>query len=151
MANPAPDFPTSARLAFCGHSDRQGTVDGVWWPNSTSLRTELPDLVAVLGRWIGPVRRVMYDPSLWRLPPSRIIRGGTAISVDPYSLVARDTIYLMGTHSRNWLLYVVPPASAEANVRQLLRTVSDAPEPLSVAILRELVGRFPAAGSGAVK
>lgn len=138
--------PTATRLAFCGHSDQHGTVDGAWWPRSTELRVELPDLVAILALWIGPVRRVLYDPTLWNLPPSRIIRRGSVITVDPYTLVDRDTIYLMGTHSRNWLLYVVPPTSSDADVRQLLRAVDDADDPLSVKMLREVVRGFPGEG-----
>lgn len=146
MATPR-RISAAARLALCGHSDQQGTVDGAWWPRSSELRAELPDLVSILGLWIGPVRRVLYDPSAWRSPPSRIIRGSNVISVDPYSLVARDTVYLMGTHSRNWLLYVVPPSSADTDVRQLLRAVDDATGSLSITVLRELVRQFPAGGS----
>lgn len=143
MVEVASQCPATARLALCGPSDRRGYVDGAWWPPNNALGTSLADLVSVLGLSIGPVRRVLYDPSAWESAPSRIIRGTTVISVDPYTLVARDTVYLLGTHSRNCLLYVVPPTSADADVRQLLRAVSDAPDPMSVSTLRELVRRFP--------
>ena len=76
---------------------------------AVDLRTELPDLVVVLGLSIGPVRRVVYDPSIWPDAPSRIIRGNAVTAVDPYTLVASDTIYLQGTHSRDAVLYIVPP------------------------------------------
>lgn len=128
-----------ARLALCDRATIPGAIDGAWWPNSSDLRTELPDLVAVFGSWIGPVHRVVYDPSIWVPAPSRIIHGTTVVSVDPYRLVARDTIYLMGTHSRDAVLYVVPPASSTATVHRLLCAVSDSTRPMSVAVLRHLV------------
>ena len=64
-----------ARLALCDRATHSGAVDGAWWPKSTDLRTELPDLVAILGLSIGAVRRVVYDPAIWPDAPSRIIRG----------------------------------------------------------------------------
>ncbi len=131
-----------ARLAFCTRSTNPGAVDGAWWPNSCDLRAELPDLVAILGMSIGPVRRVVYDPSLWPEAPSRIIRGTALTAVDPYTLVANDTIYLMGTHSRDAVLFVVPPAIPGAAVRRVLRAVTNATGSMSVAVLRHLVDRF---------
>lgn len=136
---------SATRLALCGHSDQQGTVDGAWWPPSYDLRTTLGDLVSVMGLSVGPVHRVLYDPSLFPSAPSRIIRGTTVISVDRYALVARDTIYLVGTHSRKALLYVVPPDTTVDHARELLRAVSDAAESMSVRMLRAVVGGHPAA------
>jgi hypothetical protein len=133
-----------ARLALCARATIPGAVDGAWWPQSCDLRSELPDLVAVLGMSIGPVRRVVYDPSLWPAAPSRIIRGTALTTVDPYTLVANDTIYLMGTHSRTAVLFVVPPAVPVAAVRRVLRAVSNTTGAMSVAVLRRLVDRFAA-------
>ena len=141
MANVASSGPDGPRLALCGRANVRGAVDGAWWPHSTELRTELPDLVAVLGNWIGPIRRVVYDPSIWRPGPSRIIRGNAVTSVDPYRLVARDTIYLAGTHARDVVLFVVPPSTSCDIVRRVLHTVSGSARPMSAGVLRQLVGR----------
>jgi Family of unknown function (DUF5994) len=132
------------RLALCDRSALPGAVDGVWWPQSSDLRTELPDLVAVLGMSIGPVRRVVYDPSTWPDAPSRIIRGTVLTRVDPYTMVANDTIYLMGTHARSAVLFVVPPAIPVDAVQSVLRAVTDATGSINVAVLRHLVERFAA-------
>jgi hypothetical protein len=132
------------RLAFCNRSTARGSVDGAWWPNSTDLSAQLPDLVSVLGSRIGAVRRVVYDPSIWPPTPSRIIRGGIAISVDPYTLVTSETIYLIGTHSRDAVLYVLPPSCAVAIVDQVLSAVSDASGPMNAYVLRHLLGHFAA-------
>ena len=131
-----------ARLALCSRSSLPGAVDGVWWPKRRDLRTELPDLVSIIGLSIGPVRRVVYDPSIWPDAPSRIIRGTAVTAVDPYTLVANDTIYLQGTHSRDAVLYVVSPAVPGAAVRRLLRAVSSEAPSICVILLRQLVARF---------
>lgn len=139
---------SAARLALCERSTTvAGAVDGVWWPNSTSLRIELPDLISVIGLTIGPVKRVVYDPSSWPDAPSRIIRGTTVISVDPYSLVAADTIYLVGTHSRDAVLFIVPPSTPNWTVHRVLRAVSRATQSMSVAVLRHLLARIAAEGN----
>ncbi|KKW64696.1 hypothetical protein AAV95_10575 [Mycolicibacterium elephantis] len=126
------------RLVLCDRGRQTGAVDGVWWPPSADLRSALPDLVAVFGRLIGPVRRVVYDPAIWPHAPSRIIRGNTMVAVDPYSLVASDTIYLIGTHSRDAVLYVLPPSSSRDMAGRLLRTVDGADGPMSADMLRQL-------------
>jgi len=131
-----------ARLAFCERSTLPGAVDGAWWPSRSDLRSELPDLIAVIGTMIGPIRRVVYDPSVWPEAPSRIIRGSAVISVDPYTLVAPDTIYLIGTHARDAVLYIVPPSVSAAAVRRILDLVSDPDRKMSAAVLRNLVEDF---------
>ena len=55
-----------------------------------------PTLSSIISLSIGPVRRVVYDPTIWPDAPSRIIRGTAVTAVDPYTLVANDTIYLHG-------------------------------------------------------
>ncbi len=148
MANAATDCSSTARLALCEHSDRRGTVDGAWWPPDYHLRAALVDLVSVMGLTLGAVRRVLYDPSLFPSAPSRVIRGSTAISVEQYSLVARDTIYIMGTHARNALLYIIPPETTAARATDLLDKVADATHPVSVRMLRALSsGRVSADGA----
>lgn len=132
-----------ARLAICGRTDVQGTVDGAWWPPDYDLRTGLPDLVSVMGRWLGPVRRVLYDASVFPSAPARVIRGGAAISVDRYAMVSPDTLYLVGSHSRTALLWVVPPQTPAADARTLLATVAEAAMPMTVRRLRAIVGGDP--------
>ncbi|WP_102144769.1 DUF5994 family protein [Mycobacterium hubeiense] len=150
MVQVASKSSSVTRLALCGHSTLPDSVDGAWWPKSTDLKTELPDLVAVFGRWLGPVHRVVYDRSMWQPAPSRIIRGNSAIAVDPYQLVAGDTIYLMGTHSRSAVLYVVPPSIPADAAGRILGAVSDAVEPMQVVALRHLVRHFtPTSGAKA--
>ncbi|WP_375481879.1 DUF5994 family protein [uncultured Mycobacterium sp.] len=141
MTDLAPQDLPVARLALCERAPTRGGIDGAWWPKSGDLRSELPDLVEVFGSWIGPVHRVVYDPSMWALAPPRIIRGKAVVSVDPYRLHARDTIYLKGTHSRDAVLFVLASSSGTATVRQVLRTVAESTQPMSVDGLRQLLHR----------
>lgn len=142
---------TGPRLALCARSSSPDGIDGAWWPSSGDLGKELPDLVSVLGSKIGPIRRVVYDPSEWPRTPSRIIVGGVALSVDPYSMVERGTIYLVGTHSRDAVMYVVPPKTDTAIVQRALQAVSDATVPMTAPVLRHLLGYFAPTGEGSAR
>ncbi|WP_193048058.1 DUF5994 family protein [Mycolicibacterium baixiangningiae] len=130
--------PGSGRLTICDKAPVPGAVDGAWWPRSGDLGEELPDLVAVLSRLIGPVRRVVYDPASWKSAPSRIIHRNHAVAVDAYRLVAHDTIYLVGSHSRDALLYVIPSDLPAPMARSVLDTVGGGRESIGVALLRRL-------------
>ena len=145
MVDGTAETPSATRLAICGRTDQRGTVDGAWWPPAYDLKATLPDLISVMGRWLGPVHRVLYDPSLFPSAPSRVIRGSSVITVDRYSLVARDTIFVVGTHTRNALLFVVPPDTQADHARELLKTVSGAAQPMTVRMLRAIVDGHPAA------
>jgi hypothetical protein len=151
MVHIASACSNATRLALCGRSTLPGGIDGAWWPGCADLRTELPDLIAVLGLQIGPVRRVVYDPNTWLPAPSRIIQGTAVIAVDHYALVARDTIYLIGSHSRDAVLYVVPPSTAGTAAHRVLRAVSDATQPMTVVVLRHLLSHSAAAAGRAVQ
>ncbi|ANW66021.1 hypothetical protein BCA37_22815 [Mycobacterium sp. djl-10] len=128
-----------ARLAVCDRAAGVGGVDGAWWPSTPDLTAELPDLIAVIGAWIGPVGRVIYDRRVWRPAPARIVRGSTSITVDPYRLVARETIYLKGTHSRDAVLFVVPSGAAPSTAQRVLDQVAAAAHPLTVTVIRDLL------------
>ncbi len=140
MVDATAECTSATRLAICGRTDQRGTVDGAWWPPDYDLRATLPDLISVMGRWLGPVARVLYDPSVFPAAPSRVIRGTAVITVDRYSLVARDTIYLIGTHTRNALLYVVPPETGPDQARDLLTRVESTATPMTARMLRAIAG-----------
>jgi hypothetical protein len=135
------------RLALCERDLTLAAVDGAWWPKSLDLSLELPDLLAVFGLWIGAVHRVVYDPSVWLPAPSRVIRHNEMVSLDPYRLVFSDTIYLMGTHSRDAVLFVLSPSSSAEEARRLLCEISTSAQPMNAGGLRQLV-RQCASGFG---
>lgn len=135
------------RLALCERDQTRAAVDGAWWPKSLDLSSELPDLLAVFSLWIGAVHRVVYDPSAWSPTPTRIIRHNEMVSLNPYRLVFSDTIYLMGTHSRDAVLFVLSPSSSDGEAGRLLCEVSTSTQPMNAGALRRLV-RQDALGVG---
>ena len=128
MTHVATEIQPLGRLQLCPRMSVEGAVDGAWWPRSTDL-----------GARIGPVRRVVYDASMWHSAPSRVIRGTTSIPVDSYRLVARDTIYLLGTHSRDAVLYVVPASTDLSLARRVMRAVFEHASTTSAPALRLLL------------
>ena len=66
-------------------------------------------------------------------------------------MLASDTIYLIGTHSRDAVLYLVPPSSREDVCTPLLRVVSTATQPMSVDTLRQLATYFAASDNPAMQ
>ena len=139
MAHVSSNPSSVTRLALCQRDHTRGAIDGAWWPKTLNLSSELPDLVAVFGSWIGEVHRVVYDPSAWMPAPARVIRRHEMISLDPYRLVFSDTIYLMGTHSRDAVLFVLPPASSGEDAGRLLGEVSSLAQPMNASVLRQLI------------
>jgi hypothetical protein len=144
VAHVSSDPPRVTRLALCQRDHTRGAIDGAWWPKSLDLSAELPDLVAVFGSWIGEVHRVVYDPSAWMHAPARVIRRHEMVSLNPYRLVFRETIYLMGTHSRDAVLFVLPPASSDEDAGRMLGEVSSSAQPMNATVLRQLVRRCAA-------
>ncbi len=139
MAHVSSRPSNTTRLALCERDDTHAAVDGVWWPKSLELRSELPDLLAVFSLWIGTVHRVVYDPSMWSPAPTRIIRRNEMVSLNPYRLVFSDTIYLMGTHSRDAVLFVLPPSNSGEDALRLLGEVFTSEKPMNAGALRQLV------------
>ncbi|MCV7092250.1 hypothetical protein H7H80_22730 [Mycobacterium interjectum] len=101
-------------------------------------------MLAVFGSWIGAVHRVVYDPSVWLPAPTRLIRHGEMVSLNPYRLVFSDTIYLVGTHSRDAVLFVLAPSSSDEEARRLLHEVSTSGLPMNARALRQLTRQYAA-------
>lgn len=80
---------------------------------------------------------------MWPPAPARIIRGDTSVAVDPYRLRASDTVLLLGTHSRDAVLFVVPAAEPEATARCVLTAVANSTQPMTVAMVRRLLRPHP--------
>ncbi|CAJ1582525.1 DUF5994 family protein [[Mycobacterium] wendilense] len=146
-ATPAPAKVAgdARRLALSGSGSAHGCVDGAWWPKTADLRSELPDLVAVFSRWIGSIHRIVYDPVLWEAAPSRLIKHGSAISVDPYRMVNRETIGLMGTHSRSAVLFVVAPSTSGAIANKMFDLVERSNAPVAATMLQQRYAEYASA------
>ena len=61
------------------------------------------------------------------------------VSLNPYRLIFSDTIYLMGTHSRDAILFVLPPSSPNDEARRLLSELSASTQPVNAGELRQRI------------
>lgn len=88
--------------------DRQGVLDGAWWPRSRDIAAELPALITALTEHLGPVTRVGLDVGAWDGLPTRMTIDGRIIRIDP-SAVGDDTVLITRGERDLFSLLVVPP------------------------------------------
>ncbi|MFE5813115.1 DUF5994 family protein [Streptomyces sp. NPDC056479] len=91
--------------------DRQGVLDGAWWPRSRDIATELPNLITALTEHLGPVTRVGLDADAWEELPTRITIEDRVVHIDS-SPVGDDTVLITRGEQDLFSLLVVPPHAA---------------------------------------
>ncbi|MBF6172343.1 DUF5994 family protein [Nocardia blacklockiae] len=116
------------RLRLKPESD--GYIDGLWWPRSDRLATELPGLLTFLAIRLGPVRRVVYDQVSWAPAPRQLTVGHGEVQLKAHPFSAGNTMYLFGTDNTMLVLQVIASAADHDNTRPTLTTASE-PSPLS--------------------
>ncbi|MEG8278940.1 DUF5994 family protein [Streptomyces sp. AHA2] len=106
--------PGSALVRLETTHDRQGTLDGAWWPRSRDVAAELPGLLAVLTEYLGPVTRVGLDSAAWEGLPTRMTIDDRVVHIDS-SPVGDDTVLVTRGGQDLFSLLVIPPhATPEA-------------------------------------
>ncbi|MCV7433734.1 DUF5994 family protein [Mycolicibacterium bacteremicum] len=85
-----------------------GYVDGAWWPHSTDLVAELPDLLAVLSVRLGTVQRVYYNLDEWADAPRKQVIGGGIVRLGGYHRQPPHTVGVADIRGNNIVLLVVP-------------------------------------------
>ncbi|MFF3847165.1 DUF5994 family protein [Streptomyces sp. NPDC002328] len=94
--------------------DRQGVLDGVWWPRSRDIAAELPSLVTALSEHLGPITRVGLDTGAWEELPTRMTIDDRVVRIDSFP-VGDDTVLITRDEHDLFSLLVVPPhATPEA-------------------------------------
>lgn len=96
------------------HQDPRDYIDATWWPRSSDLAIELPDLLTALQLRTGPISRVVYDPTAWSPADRRLFMGDRAIRLDPYPFELLDTMYVYGTNGTVIVLQVLHPSTDPA-------------------------------------
>ncbi|MBF6338520.1 hypothetical protein IU450_21875 [Nocardia abscessus] len=105
-----PDY--TPRLRLKPKAERGGYIDGAWWPRSSELTAELPDLLAVLTVRLGPIWRVVYDPTCWSdTPRQTTVHGGQTVRLDSYPFELWNTMYVFGRDNDLLVLRVIPSAT----------------------------------------
>ncbi|NGO69655.1 DUF5994 family protein [Streptomyces boncukensis] len=88
--------------------DRQGVLDGAWWPRSRNITDELPSLVTALTGYLGPVTRVGLDAEAWEGLPTRMTIDDRLVHIDSFP-IGDDTVLITRGDRDLFSLLVVPP------------------------------------------
>ncbi|NGO76081.1 hypothetical protein G6045_10405 [Streptomyces sp. YC504] len=88
-------------------------IDGVWWPRSPDLLTELPVLLAGLPPTWGHITSVRLNGALWAAAPGRLLVAGQVVRLRrSLAATGTDTVVLLSPGRGRWDLLVVPPDEA---------------------------------------
>lgn len=107
---PAPQ--ETPRLRLKPKAPSTGLVDGAWWPHSTDLAAEVPDLLAVLSVRLGIISDVLYRVTEWVKAPNKILVGNRSVRLAGYQRQPAHTAEVVGVSGRRLILLVVPPATS---------------------------------------
>lgn len=106
--------PGTAVVRLATTHDRQGVLDGAWWPRSRDIAAELPGLITALTEYLGPITRVGLDAGAWEALPTRMTVDGRVVHIDS-SAIGDDTVLITRGGQDLFSLLVVPPhATPEA-------------------------------------
>jgi Family of unknown function (DUF5994) len=117
--------PGTALLRLETTSNRQGILDGAWWPRSRDIAAELPGLIAELVRHLGPVTRVGLDANAWGELPTRLTIDDRVVHIDSFP-VGDDTVLITRGDRDHFSLLVVPPQAASAAARAAMAKAVEA-------------------------
>ncbi|MCX6479680.1 MAG: DUF5994 family protein [Mycobacterium sp.] len=101
------------RLRLKPKAPATGLVDGAWWPRSTDLAVELPDLLAVLSVRLGEINDVSYRLEEWAPAPRKVSIGGHVVRLSGFHRQPADTIEVRGVLGTSVLLVLSPHADPE--------------------------------------
>lgn len=127
-------FPKHApRLRMKPEAPGSGFVDGAWWPHTSDLSAELPDLLAALSDRLGQIDRVLYNVDDWSQTPSKLATGGRRIHLDGYRRQPVNTVEVIGFDRGRIVLLAVPATTYPAEARSALMTAAQ-PNDRSTAV-----------------
>lgn len=133
----SPSAARGLRLRLKPDRAPAGFVDGGWWPRSTQLAAELPDLLAELTSRSGHAERVIYDENLWETTPSGIEVGEHSVILEASRDQSINTLSVTGRQFGTLVLLVVPPYAKPSRAYTAVMAAAD-PDDRSTA--DELLG-----------
>ena len=108
------------RLQLKPYRSASEHIDGAWWPRSTHLVDELPDLAASLSDRVGRVVMVGYRHNGWDETPPLAEIAGQTIEFLGFSSDEPASVILIGEDGRHITLHVIRPDTAGEVARQAL-------------------------------
>jgi hypothetical protein len=111
--------PVRLLIAPAGAGPRR--IDGVWWPRTGDLLTELPLLLGALPYSWAQVASVTVSGSMWSSMPGRMLVANHVVELHR-ARVTRDphTICLLAPGMGRWDLAVVSPQATQEQAQQLM-------------------------------
>lgn len=95
-------------------------IDGAWWPRTTNLVDELPDLLASVSERLGPVVMVGYRRNGWQETPALVQIGGHTVELLAFTSDEPASVILIGADGHHLTLHVIRPDAGEEVARQAL-------------------------------
>ena len=109
------------RLQLKPYRSASEHIDGAWWPRSTRLADELPDLVASLSERLGRVVMVGYRHNGWHETPPLVDIAGHTIELLGFTSDEPSSVILFGEDGRHITLHVIRPDTSQEVARQALQ------------------------------
>jgi hypothetical protein len=95
-------------------------IDGAWWPRTTNLVDELPDLLASVSERLGPVVMVGYRRNGWQEAPALVQIGGHTVELLAFTSDEPTSVILIGADGHHVTLHVIRPDAGQEVARQAL-------------------------------
>jgi Family of unknown function (DUF5994) len=125
VSRPVVDSKSEPRLQLKPNPPASAYLDGVWWPRSTRLATELPRLVARLSDRLGPVTMVGYHLNAWTETPPQVEIAGLTVHLQGFTSDEPASVIVFGRDGRYITLLVIPPDVSDQVARQELDAASE--------------------------
>jgi hypothetical protein len=116
-------------------------VDGAWWPRSTRLANELPDLVGSVSERLGRIVMVGYRRNGWDETPALVEIDGQTIELLGFTSDEPTSVILFGEDGHHLTLHVIRPDTSEEAARQALQQAAVLADPDAVPASRSAVAR----------
>ncbi|OBF03519.1 hypothetical protein A5730_21945 [Mycobacterium sp. ACS4054] len=116
-------------------------LDGAWWPRSTSLVDELPELVTSMSDRLGQVALVGYRRNGWHETPPLAEVGGHTIELLGFTSDEPASLILIGENGHHLTLHVIRPDTSEDLARQALQQAGTPADSDGVPVGRATVAR----------
>ncbi|MGW1728632.1 DUF5994 family protein [Streptomyces sp. NPDC002306] len=109
------------RLRLAPHGVLPRRLDGVWWPRTRDLLTQLPQLLAALPSAWGHIASVTVNATAWTTAPGRLLVANQVVRLNKTAtLHAPNTVVLLSPGHGRWDLLVVPPDTTEEAAEPLM-------------------------------
>ncbi len=129
------------RLQLKPYRSASEHLDGAWWPRSTQLADELPDLVASLADRLGRVVMVCYRRNGWHDTPPLVEIAGHTIELLGFTSDEPTSVILFGEDGRHITLHVIRPDTSQEVARQALQQDAVPADPDAAPASRSAVAR----------